>query len=56
MPFIDYQPPTDAKPCQHPRHNPPGMVVLPEGVHSYQCPGCGTVQEIRVSGPTLEGK
>jgi hypothetical protein len=39
MPFVDYTPPAQA--CRHPEHDPPKMIVLPAGAHTYQCPACG---------------
>ena len=50
MPFTKFKPFDDdksgswsgkIKPCVHPSHDPPGMIVLPPGEHTYQCPGCG---------------
>lgn len=38
MPFIDYQAP--AKTCRSREHNPPSMIVLKPGRHTYQCPDC----------------
>ena len=29
------------KPCLHPEHNPPTMIVLEPGTYEYTCPGCG---------------
>jgi hypothetical protein len=44
MPFIDFQPSDIAwentKKCIHPEHNPPDMIVLDPGTHTYQCPAC----------------
>ena len=32
------------KPCHHPEHNPPTMIVLEPGVYEHTCPWCrGTV-------------
>jgi hypothetical protein len=39
MPFIDFEP-AEAH-CNHPEHNPPGLVVLKPGRHVWECPGCG---------------
>ena len=41
------------KPCLHPEHNPPGHVVLEDGVYEYECPGCGAKTVFTVSKPTL---
>lgn len=30
--------------CQHPEHNPPGMIVLEPGTYEYTCPSCGARQ------------
>lgn len=60
MPFIPN--PEEAKkwdykePCRHPEHNPPGMIVLPPGLHTYQCPGCGEAHTFRVTTPMLCNK
>lgn len=29
------------KPCYHPEHDPPGMIVLEPGSYEYTCPQCG---------------
>jgi hypothetical protein len=29
------------KPCMHPEHNPPSMIVLSPGTYEHTCPGCG---------------
>lgn len=31
-------------PCNHPEHNPPGMMVLSPGTYEYTCPQCGNKQ------------
>lgn len=28
-------------PCQHPGHNPPGLMVYKPGTYEWTCPGCG---------------
>lgn len=35
--------PASVKPCQHPEHVPPGMIVLEPGRYEHTCPGCGRV-------------
>ena len=27
--------------CRNPEHNPPTMIVLPDGIYEHTCPGCG---------------
>lgn len=27
--------------CRHPDHDPPTMIVLPDGIYEHTCPGCG---------------
>lgn len=39
--------------CRHPEHNPPGMIVLPDGLYEHVCPGCGHAQHFTVEKPTL---
>lgn len=29
------------RPCLHPEHNPPSMVVWEPGVYQHTCPACG---------------
>lgn len=42
------------RPCLHPEHNPPSMIVLAPGVYSHTCPGCGHVSNFTVyPGPML---
>ena len=31
------------KPCFHPDHNPPGLIVLDPGEYKHICPSCGYV-------------
>lgn len=42
MPFTKYKPldPQD-RPCNHPEHDPPGMLVQEPGTYTWQCPRCG---------------
>ena len=56
MPFIDHKPESEPRACQHPEHNPPGMIALPEGTHTWQCPACGETKTIRVVKPTLQAE
>lgn len=39
---------TEVKICRNPEHNPPTMVVLPEGQYEHTCPSCGNVQNFTV--------
>ena len=39
---------TEEKICRNPEHNPPSMVVLPEGHYEHTCPSCGNVQNFTV--------
>jgi len=48
MSFIPTPPEKKPEPCPHPEHNPPGMIVLPPGLHTYQCPGCNKIITFRV--------
>lgn len=48
MPFIHHEPYEQKKKCNHPEHNPPTMIVLPPGNHTYQCPVCGEKTHITV--------
>ena len=41
------------KPCFHPEHNPPSMMVYEPGVYEHVCPACGRRQVFRVTRPTL---
>lgn len=44
------------RPCHHPEHNPPGMIVLPSGTYEYTCPGCGfKTHFVVLPGPTMTG-
>ena len=38
MPFVEYVP--FKEPCRSTEHNPPNMMVLPAGRHTWQCPSC----------------
>lgn len=40
-------------PCADPDHDPPSMMVLPDGLWEHECPTCGHRQVFRVSKPTL---
>lgn len=51
MPFIKHVKPKEI--CRNPEHEPPGMIVLEDGVHTWQCPGCGETTTFTVSNPTL---
>ncbi len=39
--------------CRDPAHDPPGMIVLPEGPHTHTCPSCGKESTIIIINPTL---
>ena len=39
------------RPCTHPEHRPPTMIVLTDGVWEYTCPGCGHVTTFTVANP-----
>ena len=46
--------PETERPCSHPEHNPPGMIVLDPGVYEHTCPACGKRTEFVVPyGPSL---
>lgn len=51
--FIDFVPEKKKKPCLSPEHEPPSMIVLPAGKHTYQCPACGKKTTFTVSGVYL---
>lgn len=51
MPFIRHKRPE--RKCDSPQHQPPGMIVLEPGSHTWACPACGfetvvTVPEVRL--------
>lgn len=35
-------------PCNHPDHNPPGMMVFQPGEYEHECAGCGHVTRFSV--------
>ena len=37
------------RPCQHPEHNPPSMMVFEPGMYEHTCPQCGNTQRFTVS-------
>jgi len=43
----------EPRPCTHPEHNPPSMMVFENGLWEHICPACGHRQVFRVSKPTL---
>lgn len=47
MPFIDFIPCANDI-CKSPEHNPPGMIVLPAGLHIWKCPKCGQETPVRI--------
>lgn len=54
--------PCPPRPCRHPEHNPPGMIVLSPGTYEHTCPACKktTVFVVRgmysLSSPALRGR
>ena len=55
MPFVDFVPPGDSwkQPCRSPEHEPPPMIVLRPGTHTWRCPSCGAERTINVREVTL---
>jgi len=51
MPFVQYEKPMEQ--CKSPEHNPPTMIVLPSGTHTYECPACGKRITFTVNEPSL---
>ena len=43
--------PWHSRRCQHPEHDPPGMIVLPPGTHEWQCPKCHAKQFVTIREP-----
>lgn len=39
-----------ARPCHHPSHNIPNMIVLSPGTYEHKCDGCGKVSVFTVAG------
>ena len=39
--------------CNDFAHDPPGMIVLDNGVYQYECPGCRHITTFTVNKPTL---
>lgn len=52
MPFTKYEKWAPRQFCKNPEHNPPTMINLPPGIHTYECPACGYTQTIKVQEPT----
>ena len=48
MPFIKHEPPSPQESCRSIDHNPPMHIVLQPGTHVWQCPACGTTQDVHV--------
>jgi hypothetical protein len=42
----------DFKPCLHPMHNPPSLMVFSPGEYEHTCPGCGNTIRFSVPGVT----
>lgn len=40
MPFTGFEPPPPP-PCRHPGHNPPNLMRLKPGTHTWTCEACG---------------
>ncbi len=36
------------RPCRHPGHHPPSMIVLTPGIYEHTCPACQKTQTIIV--------
>jgi len=36
------------RPCQHPEHNPPSMMVYQPGEYEHECPGCSYITSFSV--------
>jgi hypothetical protein len=53
MPFIKHEPFSKTATCISTEHNPPSMIVLPAGEHTWQCPACGATTTFTVHGVTL---
>ncbi len=53
MTFIKHIPPPEDTRCRSREHNPPSMIVLPAGVHIWQCEDCGQQQTIRIGEVSL---
>lgn len=53
MPFTSHEPFPHLEICDDPEHSPPGHIVLPEGIHTYECPTCGAQQQVIVQKPKL---
>lgn len=53
-PFVAHEPFDDDR-CRCPEHDPPGMIVLPEGCHTWRCPSCGMETPVIVRNPKCGG-
>lgn len=47
MPFVGHTPPPPPA-CRDPQHDPPRSIVLEEGEHVWECPGCKQQQRLVV--------
>lgn len=55
MPFVKSEAWQPERRCRHREHNPPRMIVLEPGSHTWECPACGERQTITVAErPELE--
>ena len=48
------QPNWDKAPCISREHNPPSMIVLPNGRYEYTCPTCGQKTYFFVNRPSCQ--
>ena len=48
MGFTNYKPIKPIRYCTSKEHNPPGMIGLSPGIHTWTCPDCGQSQKIFV--------
>ena len=53
MPFEEFVsfPPDES--CRSNEHNPPRMIVLEPGIHTWRCPQCGQAQQVVVKRPVF---
>ena len=54
MPFVRHEPWVKFEFCSSPEHNPPSLMVLPPGIHTWECPVCGVRQTVIIPEHTLE--
>ena len=51
MPFIKFETFEKNMVCKSKEHFPPNMMILPEGIHTWECPECGHKQKVVVNNP-----